>query len=204
MVNSGAPNCSMKRSLTFGDRLGRLHVVVVGAHHVERAGRDRVAAGDEGVEEAGAEVLHVDLAVGAGHGAEAAPHVVVGLHAAAEAVDQLAVPARAADGAAGVGSGAGRRIVQDVDEIGRAVDDALLLPHDQRDLLAFGGLGGADVVRARRARDRTASRRRPLVAIEIFDRARRRAALRPSRTPGRGTRSRTRTATAADRRTACR
>src|SRR5439155_1340641 len=79
--------------LDLRDSLGRFHVVVVGAHHIERAGRDRVAARDEVVEEAGAQVLDVELAVGAGHGAEVAAHVIVGLHAAAKTVDQLAVPA---------------------------------------------------------------------------------------------------------------
>src|SRR5258708_27779557 len=75
-------------------RLGGLYVVVVGAHHVERPGRDRIAAGDEIVEKSATQILDVEPAVGAGHRAEAAAHVVVGLDAAAEAVDELAVPSR--------------------------------------------------------------------------------------------------------------
>ena len=160
--------------LDLGDGLGRFHVVIVGAHHVERAGRDRIAAGDEIVEKAGAQLLQIELLVGAGHPAEAAPHVVIGLDAAAEAVDQLAVPSRRGRARQRRRQCAGRGIVEDVDDIGGAVDDALFLADDERDVLAFGGPCGGDIGGARGL----GVERFPLaalVAIEIRDHGRRRA-----------------------------
>src|SRR5258708_26787524 len=47
------------------------------------------------------------------------------------------------------------RVMQDIDQIGRPVDDSLLLAHDERKVLPLARLGGCDVGRPRRDRKST-------------------------------------------------
>src|SRR5262249_36636938 len=95
-------------------------------------------------------------------------------HAAAEAVDKPAVPPRRRRGRGWRRQRAYHRIMQDVDDIGRTVDDALLLPDDQWNLFAFVGLGRGDVVRARAGRNERLPDAAP-IGIEILDCGGRRA-----------------------------
>src|SRR4030095_15966527 len=100
--------------------LSRDDVVGRGAEGVQRAGDDRVAARDPRVHRA-----HRPLFNELGRGsqtAEAAALVIAGLGARAEAVDDLAVPRRAAL-ALECRDRAGRRVVQDVDDVAGAVED---------------------------------------------------------------------------------